>query len=196
MADRLVLASASPRRRALLESLGVPLLVDASDIPEIVQPGESATQFAQRVARAKAQAMALQYPRQLVLAADTIVVVDDAILGKPANPAAARRMLRRLSGRMHEVMTAVTLVLPSGQLEELIEITQVEFRVLGDTEIETYVDTGEPADKAGAYAIQGGAAGFVTAVHGSFSNVVGLPLEALEPRLRRHLKWLENGRVA
>lgn len=183
----LVLGSASPRRAVLLRELGVDFIVRASDAPEIPAPGESAAAFAGRAAREKGLAIAQAHGGEWVLAADTVVTIDGAILGKPTDAADAHGMLARLSGRRHEVLTAVALIAPDGQLaEELLVRTEVEFRDLGAGEIDAYVATGEPADKAGAYAIQGGAARFVRAVRGSHSNVVGLPTEAVRDLLDRH----------
>jgi septum formation protein len=126
-------------------------------------------------------------PGAWVLAADTVVVVDGAILGKPADAAAARAMLRRLSGRAHEVLTAVALIAPDGVLaEQVLGRSGVQFRSLAEAEIAAYVASGEPADKAGAYAIQGGAAGFVQRVVGSMTNIIGLPLDEVGAMLARH----------
>lgn len=183
----LVLGSASPRRAALLRELGVSFTVDASDVPERPAPGESPGGFARRAAIDKGRAVAARRCGAWVLAADTVVAIDADILGKPADAAEARRMLRRLGGRRHAVLTAVALFGPDQRhVASLVVRTAVAFRPLADAEIDAYVAGGEPADKAGAYAIQGGAAGFVSAVQGSHSNVVGLPLEALRPLLARH----------
>jgi septum formation protein len=183
----LILGSASPRRAALLRELGVPFTVDASDVPERPAPGEAPGGFARRAAIDKGRAVARCHPREWVLAADTVVAVGGDILGKPADGADARRMLRCLAGRGHAVLTAVALFGPArGCVETLVVRTAVVFRALADAEIGAYVAGGEPADKAGAYAIQGGAAGFVTAVQGSYSNVVGLPVDELRAMLGRH----------
>jgi septum formation protein len=186
MPAQIVLASASPRRRALLDATGLTFQVDAAGVPEVRALDEAPAEFARRVARDKAQAVAARHPQAVVLGADTIVVIDGEVLGKPRDEADACRMLRQLSGRSHQVMTAVVLALPDGRRDELVEVTWVTFRALDSAEIDAYVATGEPFDKAGAYAIQGGAAGFVTEVVGSYSNVVGLPVEALLERLQRH----------
>lgn len=183
----LILGSASPRRAALLRELGVAFVVHASDIPEEPADGETAAAFARRAACEKGAAVACDRCHAWVLAADTIVVVDGAILGKPRDAAEAGRMLGRLSGRAHEVLTAVALVAPGGALTEAFVVaTRVEFRPLDAAEIDAYVATGEPLDKAGAYALQGGAAAFVAAVHGSASNVIGLPLDEVRALLARH----------
>jgi nucleoside triphosphate pyrophosphatase len=199
VAPTLVLGSASPRRARLLRQLGATFVVQASDVPEEPAPGETAEDFALRVAGEKAQVVAQARPRCWVLAADTVVIVDGAILGKPRDPAEARSMLLRLSDRGHEVLTAVVLAAPGGKgVDALVERSAVEFRALTAAEIETYVASGEPLDKAGAYAIQGGAAAFVTAVRGSHSNIVGLPLERVRALLQRRgllaAAALERGR--
>lgn len=187
MTARLVLASASPRRRELLAQLGVPFDVVVSDVPETAQPGESPEEFGLRVARDKAAEVACSCPDALVLAADTVVVSDGVIFGKPRDRADARRMLQALSGRTHEVLTAVVLRHPRGPLEELLVRTAVEFRPLAAPEIDDYLDSDEPYDKAGAYAVQGLARRFVVQVRGSYTNVVGLPLDEVRELLRHHL---------
>ena len=174
-APRLVLASASPRRAELLERAAIDVVVDPASVDESVLTGESAPAYATRVAEAKARLVHGRHPSAMVLAADTIVVVDDLILGKPRDDEDARRMLRLLAGRTHEVLTAVCLI-RQGLLDTRIASTHVTFAPLDDAEIEWYVATGEPRDKAGAYAIQGLASRFVVAINGSYSNVVGLPV--------------------
>ncbi len=183
----LVLGSASPRRAALLRELGVAFEVCASDVPEVPQPGEDPAAFARRAAIDKGLAVARARRGAWVLAADTVVTIDSAILGKPADEAEARAMLRRLSGREHAVLTAIALIAPDGTCAaaEVVR-SAVTFRDLTAAEIDAYVATGEPADKAGAYAIQGGAAGFVRAVRGSLSNVIGLPVDEVRALLARH----------
>jgi septum formation protein len=175
---RLVLASASPRRADLLRAAGYDFDVRPADVDERVRAGEGPEPYARRLAEAKALRLG-RHPALPVLAADTVVVVDGEVLGKPADPDDAARMLRRLSGRVHEVLTAVALI-PAGRgpvpVEVAVERTRVEFRQLVEAEIAGYVATGEPMDKAGAYAVQGRAAGFVRRLEGSYSNVVGLPL--------------------
>jgi septum formation protein len=183
----LILASASPRRRALLQQLGFTFAVVPSDVPETPHPGEAPAAFARRIARAKATAVARRHPGAVVLGADTVVVVDGEILGKPTDRADARRMLERLSGRAHRVLTAVTLVGAGAAVEDTLVETEVEFRRLDAADIDTYLDSGEPFDKAGAYAVQGGAEAFVTRLNGSYSNVVGLPVDEVAALLRRHL---------
>ena len=170
----LILASASPRRRQLLEQLGIPLEVLPSEVDERVLPGEPAQDYVLRIARAKAARIAAGRPDALVLAADTSVVVDGEVLGKPADADEAFGMLSRLSDREHVVMSAVAL---DGRERASLRVeTKVRFRRLSDQEIRWYVATGEPMDKAGAYALQGLGGALVLSIEGSVSNVVGLPL--------------------
>jgi septum formation protein len=185
MTATLVLASASPRRCELLAQLGVPFEVLPSDVPEEPLAGESPEAFTARVAREKANEVATRRPAASVLAADTVVTIDGQILCKPADAAAARRMLRQLSGRTHHVLTAVTLRV-AAVTEEIVVASHVTFRQLSDTEIAQYVDAGESLDKAGAYAIQGEAESFVISVVGSYTNIVGLPLDEVRALLERH----------
>ncbi|HEX5715964.1 MAG TPA: Maf family protein [Thermoanaerobaculia bacterium] len=173
----LVLASGSPRRRELLEGLGVRFKVRPVDLDESPLPGEAPGDYVLRLAIEKAAARV--EPGELVLAADTTVVVDGEILGKPRDDGDARRMLRLLAGREHAVLTGIALN-GSGKAAEVDE-TLVRFAPLSEAEIDWYVSTGEPRDKAGAYAIQGLGSLFVEAVEGSYSNVVGLPV----PRMYR-----------
>ena len=183
----LVLGSASPRRAALLREMRVPFTVCVSDVPETPQPGETPAAFARRAAIDKGEAVARLCPGRWVLAADTVVAVDEQILGKPRDDADARRMLRLLSDRAHEVLTAVALFAPDATCAEaLVARSSVTFRPVSDAEIAAYVASGEPADKAGAYAIQGGAAGFVRTVDGAHSTVVGLPVDEVRALLARH----------
>ncbi len=177
---RLVLASASPRRRELLRSLGLAPLVRPVDVDETPLPGETAEQCVLRLARAKAAARA--EPGELVLAADTLVTLDGELLGKPANADEARAMLARLAGREHLVATGVALRDGTdGRTAAGIARTRVRMAALDAGQIAGYVATGEPLDKAGAYAIQGLGAWWVEAIDGNYSNVVGLPL----PLVRR-----------
>jgi septum formation protein len=174
---RLILASASPRRAELLASAGYEFEVAIMDVDETPGPGEAAATYALRVARHKAAAASIKCAAKgsVVLAADTVVAVDGQILGKPKDSADARRMLELLSGRVHEVHTAVVVSTSAREWAELVT-TRVRFVPLADTEIDWYVRSGEPAGKAGAYAIQGRAARFIDWIEGSWSNVVGLPL--------------------
>ena len=188
----IVLASASPRRQELLRNAGIPFTAQPADIDETPLAGESPRDCTERLAREKALAVFQRDPRRCVLGADTIVVVDGAILGKPRDAEDATRMLRLLSGRTHEVITGVCLVGPvvSGQCsvashtKTASETTLVTFCKLSDEEIRFYVATGEPMDKAGAYAIQGVASRWIPRIEGDYSNVVGLPM-ALVYRLLR-----------
>jgi len=192
----LILASASPRRQELLRAAALPFIVEPTDIPEIPQPGESPGDFTMRLATAKARAIASRHPEDYVLGADTTVVVEDQILNKPENAGDAKRMLRLLSGRSHQVITGVCLVVPQLRtknrelrtaLEDVrSETTTVTFDKLSDRDIEYYVSTPEPMDKAGAYAIQGIASRWVTRVEGDYSNVVGLPVALVYRMLRDH----------
>lgn len=175
----LVLASASPRRLELLRSAGIEPIVDPADVPEIPDPARSPVENAAAFARDKARLVATRHPHDVVLGADTVVIIDRLLLGKPAGADEAREMLRRLEGRAHRVTTCVTLVPPEEAHwpeTSLAITTGVVFRPLGSDEIEGYIASGEWEGKAGAYAIQGLAAGFVRAVLGSYTNVVGLPL--------------------
>jgi len=177
---RLVLASASPRRRELLGQLGITFEVSAADIDETPRPGEAAGAYVLRLAREKARAVALRHPDAWVLAADTTVALDDALLGKPRDADEARDMLGRLSGRTHEVHTGVALTGPGAEHATQVS-TRVTFRALSPGEIAWYAGTGEPLDKAGSYAMQGKGGFLVAAVEGSPTNVIGLPLgETLE----------------
>jgi len=179
---RLVLASASPRRAALLAAAGYAFEVRPANVDESVRPGETAAGYVQRLAARKAEAVANPSAHdELVLGADTTVVLDGEILGKPDDDADAGRMLRRLSGRAHEVLTAVALRQGHRTAEGLAR-TVVHFAQLGEEDLAWYVASGEPRDKAGAYGIQGLASRFVERVDGSYSNVVGLPV-ALVARL-------------
>ena len=175
---RLILASASPRRRELLRAAGFDFEVRPSGIEEKRRAGESGEEFALRAAREKALEVAASAPPEtLVLGADTVVIVDGEVLGKPAGPDDAARMLRLLSGVTHRVVTGVCLVRAPDRIETLRpSVTLVTFRRLGEQEISEYVSSGEPLDKAGAYGIQGLASKFVTRIEGCYFNVVGLPV--------------------
>jgi septum formation protein len=173
----IILASASPRRRELLAAAGLDFQVVAPEVDENPLPGELPRACAERLARAKNEAVTAD---GIILAADTIVAQNQVILGKPADAAHAREMLRALSGAGHEVITAVCIRNAVRAVVFSVS-TRVVFRTLKDDEIEDYIAGGEPMDKAGAYAIQGGAAHMVRSIHGSYTNVVGLPLcEVLE----------------
>lgn len=182
---QLVLASASPRRQQMLSDLGLAFSLAPSDVDETRLPAETAPAAAQRLACLKAQAAAEQWPERAVLAADTLVTLADGrILGKPVDHDQARSMLKMLSGREHLVVTGYCLHWRGQEHQGLAE-SRVRFRTLMEAEIEAYLASGEPVDKAGAYAVQGLAAAFVEEVHGSFSNVVGLPLARIVDLLLR-----------
>lgn len=182
----LILASASPRRHALLVGLGLEPVVVPVDIDETPRDGETPAALAERLARAKAAAPPVPRSPALVLAADTVVAVDGAVLGKPAGAEEARRMIRLLAGRAHEVITALAVrAVP----EEIVTCDRVRSRVvfapMTAEEVAWYAATGEGSDKAGGYALQGIGGLFVRAIEGSYTNVIGLPLETLYPHLRR-----------
>ena len=182
----LILASASPRRSEILRNAAIAFTVDAAHVPEQPFPNERPVDYAQRLARDKARAVYARHPDSAVLGADTVVVIDEHLLEKPVDEHDAERMLRLLSGRTHQVITGVRLVAP-GFERSAAEITQVTFSPLSEDEIEYYVQTGEPMDKAGAYAIQGIASRWVERIEGCYFNVVGLPL----PRVYRMLRAAE-----
>jgi len=191
----LVLASASPRRQELLRNTGIPFTVYPANIPELPLAEESPRACAERLAREKARAVLRQQPGKLVLGADTIVVVDDEILGKPRDEADAMRMLRLLSGRTHQVITGVCLVgalrtenqkLEAGFEDTRSESTLVSMATLSAEDIHSYIASGEPMDKAGAYAIQGTASRWIPRIEGDYFNVVGLPVALVQRMLQEH----------
>lgn len=183
---RFILASASPRRVEILTTLGLDFVVRTSEVDERQIQGESPQQYVMRVAAAKADAAASELKSGIVIGADTAVVVDGHPLGKPENGEDAARMLRAISGRWHAVMTGVAVVgVESGQRAIDLEKTLVRFRELTESEIDDYVASGEPSDKAGAYAIQGRGMLFVTEIAGNYQNVVGLPVPLLERLVRQ-----------
>lgn len=180
----MILASASPRRAAILESLGIPFEVHAADVEELVLSGEAPKQHAMRLSRAKAEAVAAEHPGEWVLGGDTVVTVDGTILGKPNDRADAERMLLQLQGRTHEVVSALTLIIPDGdpagpKVLSDVEVTAVTFRPFGLDIAQAYAETDEPLDKAGAYGIQEKGASLVERVDGDYSGVVGLPVPLL-----------------
>jgi len=190
----LVLASASPRRQELLRNAGIAFVVQPTDIPEVPRPAEAPRAFAERMAREKALTVFRQRPDDFVLGADTIVIVDAEILGKPRDAADAARMLRLLSGRRHQVTTGVCLVGPQPRTENRqleagfedvrSETTIVAVAALSDDDIRSYISTREPMDKAGAYAIQGRASRWISHIEGDYFNVVGLPVSLVYKMLR------------
>lgn len=181
----IILASQSPRRKELMSLFGRPFTVRVADIDETMDPQKTPFEEVARVSRMKAQAVK-PMPGELVIAADTIVVCDGEILGKPKNEADAFRMLHMLSGNTHQVMTGLT-VLGGGKQVSVTEVTHVRFRELTKDEIEAYIATGEPMDKAGSYGIQGGAALFVSRLEGDYFNVMGLPVCKLGMILKEFL---------
>ena len=179
-----ILASQSPRRRELLTLVGIKHVVSPADIDESVMPDELPVPHCERLARAKAHVLAERHPHAVVIAADTIVVLDGEILGKPRDAADARTMIQRLSGRTHVVFTAMA-VARGGRTESAVEEVAVTFRALSTEEIAEYVATGEPMDKAGAYGIQGYGATIVERIDGDYFSVMGLGLRRLVTLLER-----------
>lgn len=177
----LVLASRSPRRREILQMAGIPFVVRPMEVDETPLPGEAARDYVTRIAREKASAAAA--PGEIVLGADTTIVVHGEILAKPLDAADARRMLQLLSGQRHEVLTGICLRSASRVIEDCGE-TSVWFAPLSSKEIEDYAASGEPMDKAGAYAIQGLASKFIQRIEGSYFNVMGLPVAMVYRHLR------------
>ena len=190
---KLILASSSPRRAEILHSAGLPFSVLSSAVDETPIPGESARQMVQRLALTKAElAAARAVGPAIIIAADTVVTLDGAILGKPRTTEDARQMLEKLSGRTHSVITAVVLIrLPDVERLEFHETTHVQFGALEPEEIVRYLSSGEPFDKAGAYAIQGRAGRYIPRIEGCYYNVVGLPLARLCDALAE-LGWSEE----
>ena len=188
---QLILASASPRRKELLGLYGIPFTVRAADIDETMDPDKPPFDEVARLSREKALAVPRE-PEDVVVAADTIVVCDGIVLGKPRDEAHAIEMLSLLSGRAHQVMTGCTVL--RGQKDETFtEVTDIHFRPLSPGEIRRYVATGEPMDKAGAYGIQGGAALFCQRMEGDYYNVMGLPVCALGQVLKQIApEWMEK----
>src|SRR5580765_1280029 len=179
----LVLASASPRRVELLRAAGFQPVVVPAHLDEVGLPGETPAAHVVRLARAKANAIAARYPAAAVLGADTVVAIDDEILGKPRDDDDARRMLGRLAGRAHRVYTGVALAV-GADIRAEVAMSEVTLAPLSPEEIEWYIASGESRDKAGAYAIQGLASRYVTSIQGSYTNVVGLPVAVVYRWLR------------
>jgi septum formation protein len=176
--EKLILASGSPRRAEILRAAGWPFDAVAADIDESLHEGENAVSYVKRLALTKAQTVAGRFTKGYILGADTTVVVDGELLGQPLDDDDARRMLRLLSGKWHEVLTGVALLRVGPEAQVLVdhETTRVRFAEMSDEEIDWYVSTGEPRGKAGAYGIQGPAALFVKEIAGDYFNIVGLPL--------------------
>ena len=182
----LILVSASPRRSDLLRQAGLAFTVRPADVDETPLPGEAPGDLAMRLACAKARALPVPGTPALAMAADTVVAIDGTTLGKPRDPEDARRMLGLLSGRTHQVITAIALrALPEETLVSERALSLVTFVPMSGKEIDWYAATGEGMDKAGAYALQGIGAYFIASIEGSYTNVIGLPLERLHPHLRR-----------
>ena len=178
---RIVLASTSPRRAEILRTVGWPFETFPVAVDESLNRGEGAQTYVERLAREKAEAAAAHFPSRIILGADTVVVVDNEILGKPEDELQARRMLRDLGGRWHQVLTGVALIGIANNNNAIVAhaATNVKFAKMGDAEIDWYVSTGEPMDKAGAYAIQGLGARFIEEIKGEYFNVMGLPVRLL-----------------
>ncbi|MDX6575935.1 MAG: nucleoside triphosphate pyrophosphatase [Blastocatellia bacterium] len=175
---KIILASASPRRAEILRSVNWPFETLPTDIDETREPGEVAVAYVQRLARAKAESAARRCPGATIVGADTVVLINQQILGKPRDQSDAREMLRQLSGEWHQVLTGIALVDPSAS-RVACQTTEVKFAVMSRDEIDWYVSSGEPEDKAGAYAIQGLGARFIEEIRGDYFNVVGLPVRLL-----------------
>lgn len=172
---QIILASGSPRRSEIMESVGWKFIKDVPDIDETELPGESPDVYVQRLARTKAETIASRHKSEIVLGADTTVVIDDQIMGKPLDVADAKRMLKMLSGRWHEVLTGVAVV-RNGNSSVGLQRTRVKFASMNESEIDFLVERGDPLDKAGAYAVQAQAALFIEGIEGDYWNVVGLPI--------------------
>jgi septum formation protein len=190
---KLILASSSPRRAEILYNAGLPFSVLTSAVDESPYPGEEPAALVQRLASAKTDVVTARVAGPaIILAADTVVVLDDKILGKPSSIEDARHMLRQLSGRTHSVLTGVALIrLPDGERRQFLESTLVHFRPITDEELSSYLATQEPYDKAGAYAIQGLAGRYIPRIEGCYFNVVGLPLSRVLSELKT-LGWSPN----
>ena len=181
---KIVLASGSPRRSEIMNSVGWPFVKDVPDIDESERDGESPEDYVRRLALEKAQAVAGSHPGEMVLAADTTVVINGKIIGKPTDESHAREMIEMLSGNWHEVLTGVA-VAKNGSAEVGMQRTRVKFGAMSDKEIEFLVREGDPLDKAGAYAVQAQAALFIEAIEGDYWNVVGLPISLVYEMVKR-----------
>jgi septum formation protein len=175
---QMLLSSGSPRRKELLSLLGIPFQIVVPNIPEVLLPGETPRSFCLRVSREKAVLVAQKYPDALVIGADTIVVIDGTILGKPRDQSEAYDFLILLQDKIHNVLTGYTIVSGTRSLSKVVK-TKVRFRAMTAKEVSWYVSTGEPMDKAGAYAVQGIGSLFIKEIHGCYTNVIGLPLSPL-----------------
>lgn len=182
----LILASASPRRAELLRNAGIDFTVEPSNISEEPQPGEDPVELAKRLALEKAREVFRKHPDKFVLSADTVVLAGGEMLAKPEDAADAMRMLRRLSGRTHQVITGVCVAGPGMSEDVRAEKTQVTFNRVDEDEIQAYVASGDPMDKAGGYGIQGTASRWIPRIEGDYFNVVGLPVALVWKMLREH----------
>ena len=183
----LILASSSPRRQQMLQTMGLRFAIIPAHIDEILQPGEPPRDFALRLAKDKARAVASNHPDAWVLGADTVVTLEGMILDKPRDPDDALAILRQLTGRTHQVMTAICLCSQAQRIEQTeVDITSVTFTAAPDQILTAYVATGEPLDKAGAYGIQGAGACLVRRIEGSCANVIGLPIDRVIALLLHH----------
>jgi len=186
MAKPVVLASASPRRKELLEKAGLKFTVDASEVEEKLDPGVEPAELARLISRMKAMSAALRHPGSIIIAADTFGVLDGRLLGKPDNAAHAREILSLMSGKRHKVITGFTVMdSDSGKTVSRAVQTFVCFKLLSEEQIDKYVKTGEPLDKAGAYAVQGSGAELVESIEGDYNNVIGLPVSAVIRELKK-----------
>jgi septum formation protein len=186
MEKALVLASGSPRRKELLSQLSYPFTILVTDVEESRQPNEGPTEYVTRLSLDKARAALVEKPEAIVIGSDTIVVCDQQVLEKPQDLAHAKQMLMMLSGREHQVMTAVSVITANKQ-ETVVVSTDVWFKTLSENEVEQYWQSGEPCDKAGSYGIQGIGGRFVTRIEGSYHAVVGLPLFETDQLLQKFL---------
>lgn len=188
--DRIVLASGSPRRREILEKYNIELVIEKSDVKEKINQGETPEQTAMSLALIKAQDIAKRFSEDIVIGADTIVVIDDIILGKPKGKDDAYNMLSMLSGRIHEVITGIAIIKEDDSKKIIdYEKTKVKFRDLTDFLINKYISTKEPFDKAGSYGIQGIGQILVENIDGCYSNVVGLPLTKIDKILNKYFDY-------
>lgn len=183
---KLILASGSPRRSEILNSVGWEFTKIVADVDETEFEGENPADYVQRLAKTKAEAVAVNYPDSLVLGADTTVVIDKQIIAKPVDLDDARRMLKHLSGRTHEVLTGVAIA-KNGQTTVGLQSTKVRFAEMNDEQIEFLVEFGEPLDKAGAYAVQAQAALFIEGIEGDYWNVVGLPINLVYELVKKNM---------
>jgi septum formation protein len=191
---QMLLSSGSPRRKELLSLLGIPFQVIAPNIPEVQQPDETPRSFCLRVSREKAIPVAQKFPDALVIGADTIVVIDGTILGKPRDQHEAYDFLMLLQDKMHYVLTGYTIASGNRSISKVVK-TKVRFRAMTAKEISWYVSTGEPMDKAGAYAVQGIGSLFIKEIHGCYTNVIGLPLSQLYNDLNKFGIRLQSEQV-